>query len=145
MEGIVLPDGQVMKEIDNSGYKYLGILETDWLKEETKDLISKEYKCRLKLVLKTKLRRKDKIVAVNTWAVATLRYSAGVVEWKVDELKELDRKTRKMMTLHGALHPKSDVDQLYLPRQKGGRGLISCEMCVKGEENNLVWYTGISR
>ena len=39
MEGIVLSDGQVMKEIDNSGYKYLGILETDQLKEkETKDL-----------------------------------------------------------------------------------------------------------
>ena len=56
MEGIVLPDGQVMKEIDASGYKYLGILETDQLKEEeTKDLFSKEYKRRLKLVLKTKL------------------------------------------------------------------------------------------
>ena len=55
---------------------------------------------------------------INTWAVATLRYSAGVVDWKVDELKELDRKTRKMMTLHGALHPKSEVDQLYLPNRK---------------------------
>ena len=64
----------------------------------------------------------------------------GVVDWKVDELKELDRKARKMMTLHGALHPKSDVDRLYLPRQKGGRGLISCEMFVKAEENNLAWY-----
>ena len=29
MEGIVLPDGQVIKEIDDNGYKYLGILETD--------------------------------------------------------------------------------------------------------------------
>ena len=45
MEGIVLPDGQVMREIDNNGYKYLGILKTDQLKEkETKDLFSKEYK-----------------------------------------------------------------------------------------------------
>ena len=47
-------------------------------------------------------------MAVSTWAVATLRCSAGVVDWKVDELKELDRKTRKMMTLHGALHPRSE-------------------------------------
>ena len=44
------------------------------------------------------------------------------------------------MTLHGALHPKSDVYRVYLARQKGGRGLISCEMCVKAEENNLAWY-----
>ena len=44
------------------------------------------------------------------------------------------------MSLYGALYPKSDVDTLYLSRQKGGRGLISCEMCVKTEENNLAWY-----
>ena len=27
-----------------------------------------------------------------------------------------------------------------LQNQKGGRGLISCEMCVKTEENNRAWY-----
>ena len=53
---------------------------------------------------------------------------------------ELDRKARKMMTLHAALHPKTDVDRLYLPRQKRGRVLINCEMCVKAEENNLAWF-----
>ena len=51
----------------------------------------------------------------------------------------MDTKTRKMMTLYGALHPKSDVDRVYVAREKGGRGLISCEMCVKAEENNLAW------
>ena len=66
MEGVVLPDGQVMKEIEDRGYRYLGILETDELKEkEMKDLFSKEYKCRLKLVLKSKLSGKNKIVAAN--------------------------------------------------------------------------------
>ena len=94
--------------------------------EGEKDLFSKEYKRRLKLLLNTKLSGKNKIMAVNTWAVAILRYSAGIVEWRSDdELKELDRKTRKMMKMHGALHPKSDVDRLYLQKQKGGRGLIS--------------------
>lgn len=91
MEGIVLPDEQIMKEIDVNGYKYL-----------------------LKLVLKTKLRGRNKIMAVNTWAVAILRYIAGVIEWQSEELKELDRKTRKTMSLYGALHPKSDVDRLSL-------------------------------
>ena len=61
-------------------------------------------------------------------------------EWKTDELKVLDRKTRKMMTLYGAPHPKSDVDRVYVARLKEGRGLISCEMCVKAEENNLACY-----
>ena len=75
-------------------------------------------------------------MAANTWAVAILRYSAGVVEWKTDELKVLDRKTRKMMTLYGALHPKSDVDRVYLARQKGGRGLISCVSRLK----KIIWH-----
>ena len=71
-----------------------------------KDLFSKEYKRRMKLVSETKLSGKNKVMAANTWAVAILRYSAGVVEWKTDELKVLDRNTRKMITLYGALHPK---------------------------------------
>ena len=65
MEGIVLTDGQVMKEIGESGFKYLRIMETDESKEnETKDLISKEYKRRLKLVLKTKSSGKNKIMGI---------------------------------------------------------------------------------
>ena len=37
------------------------------------------------------------------------------------------------------LHPRSDVARLYVPREKGGRGQISCESCVRREENNLSW------
>ena len=72
MEGILLSDGQVMKEIEDRGYRYLGILETDHLKEKEmkdlflKDLFLKEYKRRLKLVLKSKLSGKNKIMAANT-------------------------------------------------------------------------------
>ena len=36
-----------------------------------------------------------------------------------------------MFTIYGALHPKSDVDRLYIPRKEGGRGLISIEGCVE--------------
>ena len=44
------------------------------------------------------------------------------------------------MTIHGALHPKSDVDRIYVPRGKGGRGLLGCEGCIRVEENSLGWY-----
>ena len=47
---------------------------------------------------------------------------------------------RKTLTMYGALHPKSDIDRLYLKRKPGGRGLISIEMCVKPEGNNLGLY-----
>ena len=78
--------------------------------------------------------------AINTWAVALLRYGAGIVTWNKEEVKNLDRKTRKLLSMHGAFHPKSDIDRLYLPREKGGRGLISCETCIRSEENSLGWY-----
>ena len=42
--------------------------------------------------------------------------------------------------MYGVLHPKSDIDRLYLKRKHGGRGLISIEMCLRLEENNLGMY-----
>ena len=31
------------------------------------------------------------------------------------------------MTIHKALHPRDDVDRLYLSRKEGGRGMASIE------------------
>ena len=70
---------------------------------------------------------------VNTWTVSLLRYSAAFVSWRKNELQAIDRKTRKLFTIYGALHPKSDVNRLYIPRKEGGRGLISIEYCVELE------------
>ena len=46
-------------------------------------------------------------------------------------MQAIDRKNRKLCTIYGALHPKSDVDSLYIPGKEGGRGLISIEDCVE--------------
>ena len=102
-----------------------------------KEQFQKEYMRRLKAVLKSKL--SERILAVSTWAVSVLRYHAGILRWNKDEIAKLDRRTRKM-TMYGALHPKSDVNRIYLPRARGGRGLISCERCIRSEENNMGWY-----
>ena len=104
-----------MKEVDENGYTYLGILELDEIKEhEMKIKVTAEYKRRLRLILKSKLNGKNKIQAINTWAVALLRYGAGIINWKVHELKKIDRTTRKNLSVYGALHSKSDIDRLYL-------------------------------
>ena len=63
--------------------------------------------------------------------VSLLRYSAAFVSWRKSELQATDRKTRKLFTIYGALHPKSDVDRLYIPRKERGRGLISIEDCIE--------------
>ena len=66
-----------------------------------------------------------------------MRYGAGTVKWTKSELNEIDRKTRKVMTLNKELHPRSYVDRLYVSGMEGGRRLIGCKMCVKAEENSL--------
>jgi len=39
----------------------------------------------------------------------------------------MDRKTRELMTINRALHPRADVDRLYVSRREGGRGMVSIE------------------
>ena len=55
---------------------------------------------------------------INAWTVAVFRYEAGIFQWKESELKDVDRKSRKTMTMYIALHPKSDVDTLYIKRKE---------------------------
>ena len=47
-----------------------------------------------------------------------------------DELKQRDQRTRKLMTIHKALHPRDDVDRLYVSRKVGGRELAIIEDSV---------------
>ena len=132
-----LPNGKLMKMIGEERYKFLGILEYNKTKEkEMKVEFVREYKRRLKLILRSKLNGENKMTAINCWAVK-MRYGAGVLEWRFDERKELDRKNRKLLTMHKGLHPKSDIDRLYDSRKEGGRGLVSCESTIGSEENNL--------
>ena len=93
--------------------------------------VSKEYIRRLRKVLKSKLNGGNLVPGVNTLAVSLIRYSAAFVSWRKSELQAIDRKTRKLFTMYGALNPESDVDRLYIPRKEGGRGLISNEDCGK--------------
>ena len=144
-EVIKLPNCEVMKEVEKEGYAHLGIIKLDKIKQnETKEKTMKGYKRKLRLILKSKLNEKNKITAINAWAVAVFRYGAGMLQWKESELKDVDGKSRKTMTMYGALHPKNDVDRLYIKRKMGGRGLMSVERCVREEENSLCFYVANS-
>ena len=138
---IHLPNQEKIKEEDENGYTYFGIPGLDKIKEhKMKIKVAAEYKRRLRLILKPSLNGKHKIQAINTLAVALLIYGAGFINWKVDELKKMERMTRKTLTMYEALHPKIDIDRLYLKRKHGGRGLFSIEMCVRLRDNNLGLY-----
>ena len=131
--GIELRDDKVFKSLqEGQSYKYLEILDADkFLEEKMKLNVSKEYIRRLSKFFKSKLNGGNFVHGVNTWAVFLLRYSAAFVSWRKSEMQAIDRKTRKLFTIYGALHPNSDVDRLYIPGKEGGRGLISIEDCVE--------------
>ena len=74
-----------------------------------KQKITKEYKQKQRLTLKSKLNGRNKVMVINTWTVTIFTYGVGIIQWKASELKDLDRKSRKTMTMYGELHPKSDV------------------------------------
>ena len=120
--------------IEEGGYKYLGILEANAQNhEEMKDQRNKKCIRRVRNILKSKSNGGNIIVAINSRAIFIVRYGAGIISWTKKELEELDRKTRKLMTMYRARHPKSDVDRLYLQRCDGERSLLRLEDCVQVE------------
>ena len=113
-EGIKLPNWKVMKEVEKEGYTYLGIAELDKFKEnEMKKKSIDEHKRRLRLVLKPKLNGKNKITAINAWAVAVFRYGAGILQWKESELKDADRKSRKTYDNVWSVTPEEQCGFLF--------------------------------
>ena len=68
--------------------------------------------------------------------------SVSAEVWSRHYKTDKGRMSRKVLTMNGAFHPKSDVDGLFVTTEDGGRGLITCGGGggVRGEENSLGWY-----
>ena len=63
--------------------------------QKIKVKVRKEYKRRIKLVIKSEMNARNKIAAINTIAVPVILYSYEVIDWKLDGIQDLDRMTRK--------------------------------------------------
>ena len=96
-----------------------------------KEKIRIEYYRRIRSLLKSELNATNRIDAINTLAVPVITYIFNIIDWKIKELKKLDRKTSKFLTMAKMHHPKADVDRLYILRREGGRGLVQIETSHK--------------
>ena len=105
-----------------------------WKKKITREYLRKTIK-----LLVTKLHRRNLIKGTNTWAVPFVRYSRPFLKWTREELQQMDQRTRKLMTMHNVLHPREDVDSLYV--KEGGRGLASIRDIVDASIQQLENYT----
>ena len=137
-----LDDDNIIKELDQEGtYKYLGVNEGDGIQHaKMKEKIRKECIRRVRSIMKTELNSKNRVTAINTLAIPVVSYSFNIINWNLSELMKLDTKIRKQFTCHKMHHPKSDKDRLYVPRSKGGRGLIQLELSYKTSTLGLSQY-----
>jgi hypothetical protein len=83
-----------------------------------KEKLKKVYLRRFRIVLGIELTVRNKIQAIGSLAIPVLRYCFGIVTWQQVEMQKLDRKMKKLLTIHGQHHPKADVDHLYMPRKQ---------------------------
>ena len=141
-DGMELPNKDMIKTLaENETYKNLGILEADTIKQaEMKEKIQKEYLRRTRKLPETKLNSRNLIKGINNLAVPLVIYSGPFLKWTREELKQMDQRTRKLMTMHKALHSRDDVNRLYVSRKEGGRGLASIEDSVDTSIHRLVDY-----
>ena len=116
-----LPNKTIIKGLKESdSYKYLGVIQADGTKRhEMKEKVKKKCYRRVRIILEMKLIVGNIITGINTLAISLLRYSAAFLDWTEAKLDQIDSRTRKLMTMHQALNPKSDVATIYLSR-KGG-------------------------
>ena len=66
-------------------------------------------------------------------------------KWTREELKQKDQRARKLMAMHKVLHPRNDVDRLYVSRKAGGIGLASIEDSVDASLQRLEDYIGSTK
>jgi hypothetical protein len=77
-----------------------------------KERLKQEYIRRLRMILKSELNARNKITATGAQAVPVLRYGFGIINWRIEEIKQIDRKTRKMLKVYKMHHLKADIDYM---------------------------------
>ena len=110
-------------------YKYLGVDESNGIQNSMmRERFRREYFRRVKMVLRTELYGRNKILAINEFALPVLTYGFGVIHWRCTDLQQLDRRTRKLLSICTVstilLQTLTDCTLLAV---MGGRGLQQVE------------------
>ena len=89
-QNLVIDTNREIQELEQGKtYKYLGIEEIEGIQhQQMKDRLKKEYSRRLRMILKSELNARNKITANGALAVPVLRYSFGIINWRIEEIKK---------------------------------------------------------
>ena len=130
-----------MEKVWKEVYKYIWVLQLDnIMNREMKESIGNEYTRRVRLICKSNLNAGNVISGMNDWVIGVMRYSGAIIDWTKEELQDMDRKNRRIMTLNIYLHARSSVARLYMKQKEGVRVLISVEDCITTGRRGLYDY-----
>ena len=123
-ENIKINNLNVQQVKEGESYKYLGIDENISFDVTTnKGRVLNEYFKRVRKIWSSELSGYNKLISHNAFAVPVLIPTFGLLDWTIDEINSIDKKTRKILTMTGNFHKNSDIDRFYMPRKLGGRGI----------------------
>ena len=90
LQNSVIDTNREIQELEQGKtYKYLGIEESEGIQhQQMKERLKKEYSRILRMILKSELNARNKISAIGALAVPVLRYSFGIINWRIEEIKK---------------------------------------------------------
>ena len=105
-------------------YMYLGTEESEGIHQRMKKRLQKDYTRRLRMIMKSGLNAKNKITAIGALSVRILRCSFGFINWTSEEIRKINRKTRRILTMFKMHHPRADTDRMCIKRKEGRTGVL---------------------
>jgi hypothetical protein len=93
-QNLVIDSNREMQELEQGKmYKYLGTEEGEGIQhQQMKERLKQEYNWRLQMILKSELNARHKITGIGALAVPVLRYSFGIINWRIEDKKKLTEK-----------------------------------------------------
>ena len=76
-----------------------------------------EYLKRVRKNWSSELSAYNKYISHNAFAVPVIIPTFEILDWTVDEIKQLDVKAKNMLKMAVSIHINSDVDKLYIPKK----------------------------
>ena len=95
-----------------------------------REKIRKKYFRKVRSVNRSELNARNRINAINFLALPVIKNSFTIINWSLTEIKKVDTKIRKLLSMHRMHHPNSDINRLYLRRKEGSRGLGQLELSL---------------
>ena len=125
------------KEKEN--YKYLGIFEVHTIKQAEMKEKNKKRVSQTNVKAsqnQQQLSSRNLMKEINTLSISLVKYLVPFLKGTRKELRQIDQMTRKLMTMHKALHLRNDIDRLYMPRKERmmSRDHLNCNI-VKTSKN----------